>query len=69
MALHLWRMYQFAEFTEVMRPRGDTKIIDLLNKIQIGNADEDVQKQIRERFKEGSDISNMLYISNSQTQP
>ena len=62
-------MYQFAEFTEVMRPRGDTKIIDLLNKIQIGNADEDVQKQIRERFKEGSDISNMLYISNSQTQP
>ena len=50
LALNLWRMFQFAELTEVMKQRGDTKFIDLLNKIRVGNVDEDVQKQIRERF-------------------
>ena len=31
LSLNLW-MFRFAEFTEVMRQRGDTKLIDLLNK-------------------------------------
>ena len=46
LALNLWRMFQFAELTKVMRERGDTKLIDLLNKIQVGNVDEDVQKRL-----------------------
>ena len=57
LGLHLWRMFQFAELTEVMRQRGDTKFIDLLNKMRVGNVDEDVRKQIRERFLKESDIN------------
>ena len=57
LALNLWRMFQFAELTEVMRQRGDVKFIDLLNKIRVVNIDEGVQKQIRERFIEESDIN------------
>ena len=63
--LNLWRIFQFAELTEVMRQRGDTKFIHLLNKIQVGNVDEDVQKQIRERFIEESDTNypeNVLHV-------
>ena len=48
-----------------MRQRGDAKFTDLLNKIRVGNIDEDVQKQIRERFKEESGINypeNALHI-------
>ena len=51
------RMFQFSELTEVMRKRGDAKFIDLLYKIRVGNMDEDVQKQIRERLIEESDIN------------
>ena len=63
--LNLWHMFQFTELTEVVRQRSDTKFIDLLNKIRVGNVDEDVQKQIRERFLEEFDISypeNSLYM-------
>ena len=51
------RMIQFSELTEVMRKRGDAKFIDLLYKIRVGNIDEDVQKQIRERLIEETDIN------------
>ena len=57
LALNICHMFQFAELTEVVRQRGHTKFIDLLNKIRVGNVDEDVQKQIRERFLEESDIN------------
>ena len=57
LAFNLWHMFQFAELTEVMRQRGDTKFIDFLNKIRAGNVDEDVQKLIGERFIEESDIN------------
>ena len=46
LSLNLWRMFQFAELTG-----------DLLNKIRVGNVDEDIQKQIRERFIEESDTN------------
>ena len=46
LALHLWHMLHFTEMAEVMRQRGETKFFDLLNKILVGNVDEDVQKQI-----------------------
>ena len=51
------RMFQFSELTEVMKKRGDAKFIDLLYKIRVGNIDEDVQKQIRERLIEETDIN------------
>ena len=52
----------FAELNEAMRQRVDTKFIKLLNKIQIRHVDEDVQKQIRERFIGESDIN---YLENA----
>ena len=45
LALNLWCMFHFAELTELMRQRGGTKLIDLLNKIQVGNIDDNVEKQ------------------------
>ena len=51
------RMFQFSELTEVLIKRGDAKFIDLLYKIQVGNIDEDLQKQIRERLIEETDIN------------
>ena len=64
-------MFQFAELTEVMRQRGEAKSIDLLNKIRVGNIDEDVQKQIRERFIEESDICmrKIIQLSNTTVKP
>ena len=64
-------MFQFAELTEVMRQRGEAKSIDLLNKIRVGNIDEDVQKQIRERFIEESDIYmlKIIQLSNTTVKP
>ena len=64
-------MFQLAELTEVMRQRGEAKSIDLLNKIRVGNIDEDVQKQIRERFIEESDIYmlKIIQLSNTTVKP
>ena len=64
-------MFQFAELTEVMRQRGEAKSIDLLNKIRVGNIDEDVQKQIRERFIEESGIYmlKIIQLSNTTVKP
>ena len=50
-------MLQFVALTEVMRRGGDTKFIDLFNKIRVGNADEDIQKHIRERLIGESDTN------------
>ena len=50
-------MFQFSEMAKVIRQRGDTKFIDLFNKIQVWNVDEDVKTQIRERFIDVSDIN------------
>ena len=50
-------MFQLAEFAEVMRERGDTKVTDLLKKIQVRNVNKDGRKQIRERFIALSAIS------------
>ena len=35
LTLNLWRMFQFAELTEVMRQRSDKKFIDLLKKYRL----------------------------------
>ena len=40
----LWRMFSFAELTEVMRQRRDEHFIDLLNKIRVGCVDSEVER-------------------------
>ena len=40
----LWRMFSFAELTEVMRQRRDEHLIDFLNKIRVGYVDSEVER-------------------------
>ena len=40
------------ELTEVMRQKDDMEYIQLLNKIRVGNVDEDVENKIKSRFIE-----------------
>ena len=39
-----------AELTEVMRQKGDTIFIDLLNKVRVGNIDTHVESLLQSRF-------------------
>ena len=41
---YLWSIFSWIELTEVMRQKDDLGLIQLLNKIRVGNFDEDVEK-------------------------
>ena len=45
-------MFLLIELTEVMRQRGDLEFIQLLNKIRVGNVDEDVENKLKSSFIE-----------------
>ena len=47
---HPWQCFKIAELTEVMRQRGDQKLIDLLNSIRIGVFDETHEQTIKSKF-------------------
>ena len=49
-SLELWCNFKIAQLTEVMRQRGDTTLIDLLNKIRIGYIDEFLWSVLKEKF-------------------
>ena len=42
----LWRMFSFAELTEVMRQKEDKHFIDILNKVCVGNEDSEVERTL-----------------------
>ncbi|XP_057292445.1 uncharacterized protein LOC130621150 [Hydractinia symbiolongicarpus] len=46
----LWRNFQMCELTEVMRQRGDTVLIDLLNNVRLGTLSSQDEHLIRSRF-------------------
>ncbi|XP_066910992.1 ATP-dependent DNA helicase PIF1-like [Clytia hemisphaerica] len=46
----LWRKFQIAELTEIMRQRDDIDFIDLLNQIRVGELDEEKEQLLRSRF-------------------
>ena len=46
----LWKMFRLVELTEVMRQKGDTSFIDLLNQIRVGHIDENSEMIIQPRF-------------------
>ena len=50
LSLNLWHMFQFAELEEVTRQKCDPEFINLINKIKIGDIDEDVQQKLKARF-------------------
>ena len=42
----LWRMFSFAELTEVMRQKEHKHFIDILNKVCVGNEDSEVERTL-----------------------
>ena len=46
----LWRSFQMAELTEVMRQRDDIDFVDLLNQVRVGELDEEKEELLKSRF-------------------
>ncbi|XP_066928370.1 uncharacterized protein [Clytia hemisphaerica] len=46
----LWRSFQMAELTEVMRQRDDIDFVDLLNQVRSGELDEEKEELLKSRF-------------------
>ncbi|XP_066925712.1 uncharacterized protein [Clytia hemisphaerica] len=46
----LWRKFQIAELTEIMRQRDDIDFIDLLNQIRLGELDKEKEELLKSRF-------------------
>ena len=53
----LWRLFKIAELTEIMRQKGDTTFIDLLNKVRVGNMDAHAEELLRSRFISETDVN------------
>ena len=53
--LRLWQSFKFAELTEVMRQRGDTVFIDLLNNVRVGKLSESDISILRSRIINDTD--------------
>ena len=51
----LWKMFRLVELPEVMRQKGDTSFIDLLNQIRVGHIDESSEMMIQSRFIDSED--------------
>ena len=52
----LWRLFSFAEFTEVMLQRVDRHFIEILNKVRVGNVDNEVERTLKSRIICSSDL-------------
>ena len=46
----LWRLFNFAELTEIIQQRGDKHFIDILNKLRVGNVDSEVERALKTRI-------------------
>ena len=46
----LWRLFSFAELTEVMQQKGDKNFIDILNKVCVGNIYSEVERTLKSRI-------------------
>ena len=49
---HLWKVFKMCELTEVMRQKGDSRLIDLLNNIRVGKLSESDKELLKNRFVE-----------------
>ncbi|XP_057304469.1 ATP-dependent DNA helicase PIF5-like [Hydractinia symbiolongicarpus] len=63
--VHLWKLFEFAELTEVMRQKGDNVLIDLLNNVRIGKLDKKDEELLKNRVVSPNDSdypANALHI-------
>ncbi|XP_057316777.1 uncharacterized protein LOC130657796 [Hydractinia symbiolongicarpus] len=63
--VHLWKLFEFAELTEVMRQKGDNVLIDLLNNVRIGKLDKKDEELLKNRVISPNDSdypANALHI-------
>ena len=47
--LHLWHLFKYVELTEVVR-KNEELFNETLNKVRVGNIDDDVEKLLKIRF-------------------
>ena len=55
--MDLWHNFKIAQLTEVMRQKDDEIFINLLNKVRVGNLDENVENLLRSQFISEDDPS------------
>ena len=55
--VHLWKLFKLAELCEVMRQRGDSDLIDLLNKVRTASLEENDENILKSRFLSQNDDS------------
>ena len=54
---HLWKRFNIAELVEVIRQKGDSQLIDLLNKVRIALLNETDEQLLKSRFVVRTDIN------------
>ena len=70
--LELWYLFKMAELTEVMRQRGDTRLIEMLNKIRVRDVDDAVESLLKSRLAVQKEVSypiNTLHLFAENTPP
>ena len=55
--IHMWKLFKIAELDEVMRQKGDTDLIVMLNKVRTGDLDNESEILIMSRFISKNDHS------------
>ena len=48
--VHMWKLFKIAELSQVMRQKGDTRLIDMLNNVMTSTLSKEDEKQLKSKF-------------------